>query len=237
MRRQGFRGSSRGLRGRNVSVYAAAMVIAGSVNGVRDGAAPLGDVRRERDRLEAEAWARSLFREGDWVVVDTETTGLDPSAEAVQIAVLSPAGELLLDTLVRPSGPIPWGASRVHGITDAHVADAPTYAEVHVELERLLGRRGVVAYNASFDERILRQTAARYGLPEVRARWECAMRHYARWMNEWDDRKQDYRWHKLPMVALPNVKAHTASGDCRATLHVLQRMAGLADLSASPAEN
>ena len=204
---------------------------------MRDGSGLLGQVRRERDRMEAEVWARSLFREADWVVVDTETTGLDPSAEAVQIAVLSPAGETLLDTLVRPSGPIPWGASRVHGITDAHVANAPTYAEVHAELERLLERRGVVAYNASFDERILRQTAARYGLRSPRARWECAMRQYARWINEWDERKQDYRWHKLPVVALPGVKAHTASGDCRATLHVLRRMAGLFDVAASATEN
>jgi DNA polymerase III subunit epsilon len=84
-----------------------------------------------------------------------------------------------------------------------------------------------VAYNASFDERILRQTAARYGLRSPRARWECAMRQYARWINEWDERKQDYRWHKLPTVVLPGIKAHTAAGDCRATLHVLRRMAGL----------
>ena len=232
-RRTGFARSSRGLRGRNVSVYAAAMVVTGSasgVGGVRNGAALLGDARRERDRLEAEAWARSLLRSGDeWVVLDTETTGLDPSAEAVQIAVLSLAGEVLLDTLVRPSGPIPWGASRVHGITDAHVASAPTYAELHSEVTRLLERRSVVAYNASFDERILRQTAARHGLRAPRARWECAMRQYARWRNEWDERKQDYRWHKLPALALPGAEAHTASGDCRATLHVLRRMAGLDD--------
>src|SRR5688500_1472663 len=176
------------------------MVMIGT-SGVRDGAALLGDARRERDRLEAEAWASALFRAGDeWVVVDTETTGLDPSAEAVQIAVLSLAGELLLDTLVRPSGPIPWGASRVHGITDGQVAGAPTYAELHGDLARLLERRSVVAYNAAFDERILRQTAARHGLRAPRARWECAMRQYARWRNEWDERKGDYRWHKLPLL-------------------------------------
>ena len=201
----------------------------------------LGAVRREQDRLRAEAWALSLFHAaGDWVVIDTETTGLDPSAEAVQIAVLSLAGEVLMNTLVRPSGPIPWGASRVHGITDAHVAGAPTYAEVHSELERLLTRRGAVAYNASFDERILRQTAARHGLRSPAARWECAMRHYAQWVNQWDERKQDYRWHKLPTVILPGVVAHTAAGDCHATLHVLRRMAGLAEfaeLAGSAADN
>ena len=229
------------LRGRNASVYAAAMAVMGApglASGVRDGATLLGDVRRERDRLEAEAWACALFRSSDeWVVIDTETTGLDPSAEAVQIAVLTLSGTALLDTLVRPCGPIPWGASRVHGITDAHVADAPTYPELHAELSRLLERRRVVAYNASFDERILRQTAARHGLRAPRAMWECAMRQYARWRNEWDERKQDYRWHKLPVMAAPGVKAHTASGDCLATLHVLRRMAGLDDPAASAEEN
>lgn len=249
MRRSGFRASSRGLRANNASVYAASMVVtrAGAitsadvsgpsgvtVDGIRDGAALLGGARREQDRLEAEAWARSLFFEtgpSDCVVVDTETTGLDPSAEAVQIAVLSLAGEVLLDTLVRPSGLIPWGASRIHGITDAHVAHAPTYADLHPELDRVLAGRSIVAYNASFDERILRQTAARYGLRAPRARWQCAMRQYARWINQWDERKQDYRWHKLPALALPGIRAHTAAGDCHATLHVLRSMAGLPDLS------
>ncbi|HET7769646.1 MAG TPA: 3'-5' exonuclease [Chloroflexota bacterium] len=216
------------------------MIVTGSVNGrgVRNGATLLGDARRERDRLEAEVWARALFGTADeWVVIDTETTGLDPGAEAVQIAVLSLAGETLMDTLVRPSGPIPWGASRVHGITDADVAGAPTYAELHDELARVLSRRGVVAYNAAFDERILQQTAARHGLRPPQSRWECAMRQYARWRNEWDERKQDYRWHKLPLLAAPGVRAHSAVGDCRSTLHVLRRMAGLEDLGASALEN
>ena len=63
------------------------------------------------------------------------------------------------------------------------------------------------------------------------------MRQYARWRNEWDERKQDYRWHKLPVLAAPGVKAHSAAGDCQSTLHVLRRMAGLDDLGASALEN
>jgi len=204
-------------------------------DGVRDGVGLLHDARREKDRLEAELWARDLFAEVEaarWVLLDTETTGLDDSAEVVQVAVVSLGGTVLMDTLVRPSGPIPWEASRVHGISDDRVKDAPAYRDVHAELERLLVERSVVAYNASFDERILRQTAARYGLRPPRARWECAMRQYARWINQWDERRNDYRWHKLPAVALPGFVAHTASGDCLSTLHVLRRMAGLIETAA-----
>ena len=65
------------------------------------------------------------------LILDTETTGLDDDAEVVELAVIDCAGTVLLDTLVRPSGPVPAEAAAIHGITDAMLADAPTWSEIH----------------------------------------------------------------------------------------------------------
>ena len=60
-----------------------------------------------------------------WVILDTETTGLDNTAEAIQIGVLAPDGNVLLNTLVNPICHIPENVTHIHGITNEMVEDAP----------------------------------------------------------------------------------------------------------------
>ena len=81
---------------------------------------------REAVSRQARAWL-----EANALILDTETTGLGDDAEVVELAVIDCAGAVLLDTLVRPSGPVPAEAAAIHGITDAMLADAPTWSEIH----------------------------------------------------------------------------------------------------------
>jgi DNA polymerase III epsilon subunit family exonuclease len=96
-----------------------------------------------------------------YAVFDCETTGTDPDRdEIVSFAVV------LLDregvetgrfgSLVRPSCPIPEDATAIHGISDADVAAAPTFAELGARLREFLRGRVFVAHNASFDLAMLR---------------------------------------------------------------------------------
>lgn len=63
--------------------------------------------------------------------LDTETIGLAAGFdEILQIGLVDEAGNVLLDTLVRPTRRTEWPeAEKIHGITPADVADAPTQAE------------------------------------------------------------------------------------------------------------
>ncbi len=94
------------------------------------------------------------------VAFDLETTGVDPFSDApvsFAFAWRDGAGEVTAETgLVDPGRPIPAGATRVHGITDAMVADAPGLATVVPALaERLeaIWRDGgvVVGMNVAYD--------------------------------------------------------------------------------------
>jgi len=49
------------------------------------------------------------------VILDTETSGLDSRAEIVEIAVVDTDGRVLVNTLVKPSRPIPPDVSAIHG--------------------------------------------------------------------------------------------------------------------------
>jgi DNA polymerase III subunit epsilon len=179
-----------------------------------------------QDRVASQEWARSLLAGDDWLIIDTETTGLDGAAEIVQIGLLAPDGEVVLETLVRPTTRIPWQATAIHGITDDHCADAPSYGDLHLHVLALIGRRRLVCYNADYDRRLLRQTAALHGcrVPSERTLvWECAMRQYARYVGQWNASRGDYRFQRLPPI--PGQASHSAIADCRATLALLQRMA------------
>ena len=160
------------------------------------------------------AWARSLMGRTDWVILDTETTGLGSTDVVIQIGVTDHRGVTLVDTLVRPAVAIGSGAQAVHGISAEAVAGAPEFPAVLPGLVRAIAGKTVVAYNAPFDRRLLDQTAVRHGvtLPEVR--WDCAMQRYTRFLG--------VRSAKLPGAI------HGATGDCLATLAVIRTMAGLA---------
>jgi len=132
-------------------------------------------------RLRAIRWAQWLLESG-FVIFDTETTGLGRTAEIVQIGIVDNHGHAVMNQLLRPQGPIDPGASRIHGITDEQVSDAPTFPEVYDSLRAIMANRIIVAYNADFDRKMLYQTCMRYDLPMIspnEAQWTCAMKNFA----------------------------------------------------------
>jgi DNA polymerase III subunit epsilon len=63
----------------------------------------------------------------------------------------------------------------VHGITEADVEDAPTFAELWPEINRYVTNNLVVAHNASFDMSVLRATLNRFDLPYPELEYFCSV--------------------------------------------------------------
>ena len=172
-----------------------------------------------KDKAEAAQWAADILAANP-LILDTETTGLN--GYIVQISVIDSAGEVLLDTLVNPLAEIEEDAMAVHGITQAMVADAPTFAEISAKLHALLRDRTVIVYNLPFDSKILLNERRRMGhnvgrLKMYHARWEDLMLPYSAYVGDIRD-NGDYRWQRLPSGD------HSAAGDCQAALEVLKEM-------------
>jgi DNA polymerase-3 subunit epsilon len=106
--------------------------------------------------LESCDWALAAFAEGaPFTAFDIETTGLDPDRD--RIAEL---GALRFDrrgiiaryaTLVNPGIPMPAGAGRVNGITDAMLAGQPCIGEALPDFLRFVKDTVIIAHNAPFD--------------------------------------------------------------------------------------
>ena len=177
--------------------------------------------------------ARKLL-ESDVVIFDTETTGLGPDAEIVEVAALKVDGTVLLDTLVKPRQLIPPDATAIHGIADEDVAGFPRIESL---LPRISGRDQCLAsYNLAFDERLIRRSLDRGG-PFAAGSWRlpveqshCIMRMYARYHEAWSDYHQSYTLQSLGNALAQcglefEGRAHRAMTDAKAAAALLRYMA------------
>ncbi|HVI39988.1 MAG TPA: 3'-5' exonuclease [Anaerovoracaceae bacterium] len=162
----------------------------------------------------------------NFLILDTETTGLDSTAEIVEITVIDSKGQVLLDTLVKPVKPIPYQATAIHGITNEMVANAPTYDEVHPKLIALLKQFPCYIYNKGYDTKLIKQSAQLYDIEFDSTEYEfrCTMLEYS-------DKHSPQKWAKLINAynhaisvtkAEPiSLAAHRAYADCLMTLEVI----------------
>jgi DNA polymerase-3 subunit epsilon len=106
--------------------------------------------------------AATPLKELDFVVFDTEATGLRPSTgdEMVQLAGVKISNGSIrygdqFNQMVRPSQPIPPASTLIHGITDAMVQDAPSPKQVDRDFREFNMGTILVAHCAAFDMAML----------------------------------------------------------------------------------
>ena len=154
---------------------------------------------------------------------DTETTGTSPlldSVVSVAYALVQSNGAVSrASTLVNPGRPIPASATAIHGISDADVTKAPTFAALAKSLlVRLTGADVVAGYNIRrFDLPLLAEEFRRAGVhfdPEALRIVDAQGIFFAR---EPRDLTAALRFY----VGAEHDQAHTAGGDVDATAIVL----------------
>jgi DNA polymerase-3 subunit epsilon/CBS domain-containing protein len=112
----------------------------------------------------------------DALVIDTETTGLDPSkARIVEFGAVPLSGGKLdeaaaLRRLVNPGEPIPPATTAIHHIDDAAVASAPGFTAAWPEIAAVLSGAIVIGHTLGFDLAVLKRECERAGLPWIAPR-------------------------------------------------------------------
>ncbi|MCD6029985.1 MAG: Exonuclease RNase and polymerase [Thermomicrobiales bacterium] len=187
--------------------------------------------RWDAARAKAITWAVAAAQDPRVVYLDTETTGFGKRAEIVDIAVVDGGGQVLFESLVRPTRRIPAEVIAIHGITNADVKDAPEWGDLYDELGEVLAGRRIVVYNVTFDKQMVTQACEQYALTAPEADWECAMKRYAGFHGSWDPGKRWYRFQKLERAVLTfgaEPGGHRAAADALACRAVVLGMAATA---------
>ena len=164
-----------------------------------------------------------------FVVFDTETTGLLPERgdEICQIAAVRIVngrrveGEVF-DTLVNPARPIPLASTKVHGITDAMVKDAPQIAQAGAQFHAFAQGAVLVAHNAPFDLAFLRRKAVEIGVNFDHPVLDTVLLS-AVVFGQSEVHSLDALTHRLG-ITIPQEARHTALGDTVATAEAFLKM-------------
>ena len=170
-----------------------------------------------------------------FVVVDTETTGLDPRTDhVIDIGAVRLDEDLQVvdrfGTLVDPGVPVPLFVSRLTGIEPADLIGAPPPREALEALRAFAGDATLVGHNAGFDREMLAAAARRSGTRPLDGAWFDTLEAALLLLPELDR-------HALPVLVEElglDWPAHRALPDAEATAAVLARLArraaGLADV-------
>lgn len=103
------------------------------------------------------------------IVLDTETTGLDPQTghRVIEIGCIEMIGRKLtgnrFHTYLNPDREIDIGASEVHGLTTDFLRDKPHFQDVAQDLVEFIKGAELVIHNAPFDVGFLNHEFARLG--------------------------------------------------------------------------
>lgn len=206
-------------------------------DGVADGYCPScwREIHHRTRQADVCAWAKAYLSSGDFVVLDSETTGLSSVCdEVLELALVHSSGAVLFSSLIQPQDPQRADlATHIHGITSEMLQKAPRFPDVWPTIAAILRRfRCVLVYNAAFDHSLLAATASRYGLRVPGCWWECLMEQYAVYHGAWSSYHGSYTWQSLSTactcldVEVPG-EAHRATADALAALGVLRALAAL----------
>lgn len=113
------------------------------------------------------------------IVLDTETTGLDPRQghRIIEIGCIELVNRRQTgnnyQTYLNPDRAIEAGAEAIHGISNAMLADKPRFSDVADELVAYLKGAELIIHNADFDVGFLNAEFSRLGEPATTVQSLC----------------------------------------------------------------
>ena len=159
-----------------------------------------------------------------YAIIDVETTGMGVQGNKItEIAILVHDGERVIDkfqTLVNPQSSIPYSISRLTGIYDHMVQEAPKFYEIARTVVQLTEDCIFVAHNVNFDYNVIRKEFQDLGFSFVRKKL-CTIRLARKLIPG----LPSYSLGKL--CAQLNIQIndrHRAMGDAAATAILFERM-------------
>ena len=168
---------------------------------------------------------KQFLNDDKFVILDTETTGLDWNDEIIELGILDTKGNVLYDSMFKPNQEIPIQATSIHGITNEMVKNCPRFSDEWEKIWTIIKDKTLLIYNDAFDTRMLYQTLEQNGIlldDDFYFDSFCIMRFY-------QDYRQDKYWTKLSSACsemdVEIEQNHRATDDCCMVLELIKAIA------------
>lgn len=149
-----------------------------------------------RRRKEIPGWARGMVQFQEAAILDIEPFGHGPSAEILDLALITPGGQPLFNSSFRPKFPLPL-AFDAEDTAWLNEKDIPTLPDIWPQLAALLDRfHTILSYNADFHHAMLNSSARQDQLILPTVEWHCMMKIYAQYHGKMR-RDGEFQWYKL----------------------------------------
>ncbi|NQU98405.1 3'-5' exonuclease [Candidatus Woesearchaeota archaeon] len=159
-----------------------------------------------------------------YTILDIETTGLSRyTNEITEIAAIKMKGNKVIEefqTLINPGVPIPKFITRLTGIDDEMVKDAPSIEKALPRFLKFLGSTTIVAHCATFDYGFLSHKAEKHLKTSIENKRLCTRKLANRLVPDLPSKKL---MHLCTLFRIKNEQAHRAMGDTRATLRIFKK--------------
>ncbi|MDP4240724.1 MAG: exonuclease domain-containing protein [Bacteroidota bacterium] len=157
-----------------------------------------------------------------YAIIDIETTGGNAVYERItEIAIFVYDGENVVDqftSLINPERPIPFYITKLTGISDQMVKNAPTFEQLAARIDQITTGCFFVAHNVSFDYNFVREEFRRIGFKYER-KTLCTVKLSRRLIPG----KRSYSLGNLCHDIGINIKdRHRAEGDALATVKLFE---------------
>jgi DNA polymerase-3 subunit epsilon len=159
-----------------------------------------------------------------FAIIDVETTGTSARfGKITEIAILIHDGQRVVDefvTLINPECSIPYFITRLTGISNEMVAQAPRFCEVAKRIVEITEGRTFVAHNAPFDYGFIREEFASLGY-DYQREVLCTVRLSRALLPG----MHSYSLGKLcEVLRISNNSRHRAAGDAQATVKLFEML-------------
>ena len=162
------------------------------------------------------------------IVIDTETTGLNPCTdEILQLSIIDENSETLYNQYFKPQKVKKWrDAQAVNGISPEMVKDCPPIWREQHKIQSIIDSADIIiGYNTQFDIEFL-------FFSEIfsTAKIVDIMEEFAEIYGEWNEYFNDYKWQKLSVCAeyyhyyWGNNKTNGSLDNCYAILYCYKKM-------------
>ena len=165
------------------------------------------------------AYINIINNKDKYVILDTETTGLNNDDQIIEIAIIDMNGNALLNTRVYTETPISPEAYAVHHIKKEDLIGKPTIKELAPKIEEIFKDKTVLIYNESFDCRMLKQSGY-----NMEFKSECMMYLY---MDYIDSERWVGLQRAMEYEGIDIIQEHNVYGDCICVLELIKKITNI----------